>query len=543
MTNRAHPVRRTGGRRPGIASVDLVDFTGGLNLRDDRFDLRPNETWDLDNVDVDGAGGFRLRKGFTTEETIGSGADRCRSIILNQPDSQVLYHVGGTVYYDNAGTWTSIGVSGVTAGPCRGVTHKSKLWLQKYATADPATWDGSTLGTITDPSDVGWNDDYASPSGSKMPRARTILVRNNFAVIGNTSEKVSGTYTKFGCRLRWSHPADAGSWREDDYLDINHGMEGDEITALAKWRDQLIVFKNNTMYAVYGNTGDDLVVTELAVNIGTPSQECVAETPFGVFFLSRQEGVMVLSENGLRPVSEKLGNIWVDGTVNMASIGVSQVGWVNGRLWVSVPHTGSSVPNYTYVLDPEIGREGAWVRYSRGFGPFRTSFDATGRTELAGDPTGTRILSLESQTEFDTVGSTATHIDSYYRTAFIDGGAPTRKKRWKRPEFVLRGSTESEILVEVSKDYDPSVAPRSFTIIQAADGTGLVWDDGVGGGGDWDDDVWARSDGDYDVIRRGASIGNARAVSLKIIGPRGSSNKDWGVNAVTLKFIPRPVRG
>jgi hypothetical protein len=541
MAVQAHTVRRTGGRRPGIASIDMVDFTGGLNLRDDRFDLRPNESWDLDNVDVDGAGGFRLRKGFTTEETIGSGSDRCRSIILNQPDSQVLYHVGGTVYYDNAGTWTSIGVTGVTAGPCRGVVHKSKLYIQKYATGDAVTWDGSTLVTLDEPSVDGWQNDYASPSGVSMPRARCIVIRNNFAVIGNTSEDASG-YVKYGCRLRWSHPADAGSWREDDYIDINHGMEGDEITALAKFRDQLIVFKNNSMYAVYGNTADDLVVTELAVNIGTPSQETVAETPFGVFFLSRQEGVMLLSEDGLRPVSDKLRPIWFDGTVNMADIAVSQVGWVNGRLWVSVPHSGSSTPNYTYVLDPETGN-GAWTRYSRGFGPFRTSFDSGGRTELAGDPTGTRILSLETQVGVDTVGSTATHIDSYYRTAFLDGGAPTRKKRWKRPDFVLRGSTESELLVEVSKDFDPSTAPRAFTLTQGADGTGLVWDDGVGGGGDWDSDVWARSDGDFDVIRRGASIGNARAISLKIIGPRGSSNKDWGVNAVTLKFIPRPVRG
>ena len=47
-----------------LQPLDLMDFTGGLNLRKNQFQLAENESPDLLNVDIDPRGGFYTRKGW-----------------------------------------------------------------------------------------------------------------------------------------------------------------------------------------------------------------------------------------------------------------------------------------------------------------------------------------------------------------------------------------------------------------------------------------------------------------------------------------------
>ena len=47
-----------------LEPLNLMDFTGGLNLRRNQFQLADNESPDLLNVDIDPRGGFYTRKGW-----------------------------------------------------------------------------------------------------------------------------------------------------------------------------------------------------------------------------------------------------------------------------------------------------------------------------------------------------------------------------------------------------------------------------------------------------------------------------------------------
>ena len=47
-----------------LEPLDLMDFTGGLCLRRNQFQLASNESPDMLNVDVDPRGGFRTRRGW-----------------------------------------------------------------------------------------------------------------------------------------------------------------------------------------------------------------------------------------------------------------------------------------------------------------------------------------------------------------------------------------------------------------------------------------------------------------------------------------------
>lgn len=64
------------------------DFTGGLNLADDPYNLASNESFDLQNVDIDRRGGFGLRRGSqkfitqTTQRTVtATGAVRAGNVV------------------------------------------------------------------------------------------------------------------------------------------------------------------------------------------------------------------------------------------------------------------------------------------------------------------------------------------------------------------------------------------------------------------------------------------------------------------------------
>src|SRR4029077_17770238 len=47
-----------------LEPLNLMDFTGGLNLRRNQFQLGETESPDLLNVDIDPRGGFYTRKGW-----------------------------------------------------------------------------------------------------------------------------------------------------------------------------------------------------------------------------------------------------------------------------------------------------------------------------------------------------------------------------------------------------------------------------------------------------------------------------------------------
>jgi len=80
------------------------DFTGGLNLKADPFTLAPNETFDLQNVDIDRRGGFGLRRGskaFITRPTkrivTATGASRTSNVVTATGLSPVNGDPGGLV--------------------------------------------------------------------------------------------------------------------------------------------------------------------------------------------------------------------------------------------------------------------------------------------------------------------------------------------------------------------------------------------------------------------------------------------------------------
>jgi len=282
------------------------------------------------------------------------------------------------------------------------------------------------------------------------------------------------------------------------------------------------------VYALYGYDPDTFTVVTVSNTVGTPSQESVVSTPFGVFFWNEADGLWAYDGKELQYAFEKMRECIRNETIPPAGLSKPHVGWVKDRVWVSVPWETAD-RSATLVLDP-ITR--AWTRYDLALSAFCT---ALGGRAFAGIEGGTRLLELEIEGRTtDQFDSTSEHIDSYYRTRWVADGGTIVPKRWKRPEFVIHGGSTEELRVDVFLDWNPAEERRSFFLTGASTGTNATWD-----ATNWDEAVWG-FDGEYDVLVRGGTIGLARAVSLKINGP--TTNTDWGVDSLTLKSVPKQVR-
>jgi len=133
---------------------------------------------------------------------------------------------------------------------------------------------------------------------------------------------------------------------------------------------------------------------------------------------------------------------------------------------------------------------------------------------------------------------------SYYRTPWLTAGWPTRKKSWRRPDFVCRRTeADHRLRVESFRDYEERNARRQ-SIVEVFTGGGTVW-----GHFDWTPGDPAHPDapprwGDGAVeggaIRRGSSFGMCRALQLRISSLTPGAR--WGIDAIITKYVMRRFR-
>ena len=367
---------------PAVKALPVVDFTGGLNLRAVPYQLATNESGDMRDVDVDPYGGIKQRRGFTSYggtsspalPMIADGLWAKYSSDVTVPPTIVFQQGSGFGYGDPTLTTVAWGYkrpdSLVTTGRMRAAQGNASaagnLYIQRNALNAPIRWDGTTATVLTASTDtaVRTTNDYG-----QMPKAKHIAAYGVYMFIAN-----EGT-TATDSRVRYSHPGSAEDWHTNDSFDIRPGGDGDEITAIVPFGDRLMVFKNNSMHAVFGTDIDTFNVVDIA-EVGAVSAEAVAVAPHGLYFFSWPDGIMFYNGTDYpRVVSEKLNPLFNgEATVPLDGDdrGSASLAWLHGRLWFSGLLVDEATPT-TWVLDPTIRStrksDGAWVAYRINLGP------------------------------------------------------------------------------------------------------------------------------------------------------------------------------
>lgn len=528
------------------------DFTGGLNLRADQFQLARNESPDMLNVEIDPRGGLFTRGAMREiNSTAISGTWNPHRLHAFYGDSPRIMLATNTGVWHSSGTnFTQLAYSSgnnIVANNTHGASFANwgkDLYIATgtsgtsiYSWATTATYASSMTAINTN---ADFNDNYNSPTRNHFPKCEHIAVHANKMFAAGTND--AGTV--YVNRLRWSHEAEPKDWHSTDYIDFLGG--GDGIKALAVYAGQLIVFKPNSIYIVYGYETADFAVVELTARLGVDSPNKVAVAENGIYFYSHPNGLFFYNGSTIVDLSDNFNSIYPNNYVNDAATSTISVSYVNRRVWLSLPYSKTTtVSNATVnlIFDPSIGQRGAYTLVSTAdnYGVIGgTDFTSSSGTTygLVIHPNIPRVLRVDAfEAETDLLATVETNFTSYYRTGWVDGRSYSMKKMWRRPDIVIKQSdTARTVNVKVFHNFEEANGNerKTFDISIDASATGMLW-----GEGRWGSDKWGVQAEGAQVVR-GSNLGLARSVQLLFTGPTGLS---WGIDSISYKFNSRKVTG
>lgn len=538
-------------RGPG-KSLNLdnqTDFTGGLNLSADQLELKPNESPDLLNVDLDASGGFRVRSGINQDTTAGTvnvsnGELYFRGVFLNKS------HYFGAWNSLSGTAWTAPD-SFTNAGSQNELERCSAIINDIMVTglAGAATYrvtGAAPVRTLLTQSGGVWQDDYAVPSGAHSPQGGCREAHRGYMFVGNVAYLAGTTFPN---RVHWSHPNDGASYRSFDYVDV--GDKTEVVTGLYSLAggNQLLITKEHSCWVLYGTDPDSFTLVLLSDKIGAANY-VGCKTPVGVAFFDYNLGVVLYDGKEIRWIYQKIARSMVSrsgtgpGPITLTT--GTQLAWWGGtyanldgdvrpRLFFQTQY-GPSAQWHNFVWDPELDAgNGAWTLYR-----WYTTGKNIQLLQRPGPLGITHQFGVERNTTnwytyvtplgHDRVasGSVTTEFTAYYRTAWYTAGQPHIRKTWKRPEFIVRtgfnsDATTSIMTIAVYKDYNPSTVAKTLTIATGQSGAQF----------------------NPDVNVRGSSLGTARAISMKITLPTDAQNIQeyaWYVSSLLLKFRTKAPR-
>ena len=525
------------------------DFTGGLNLRADQFQLADNESPRMLNVEIDPRGGVFARGGYTkVNSTAVAGTwNPHRLFRFDGATPQIMLSNSTKVFRSTGGDFSTLAFSlsndiAIGSSDGAGFAQWGKTLYISTGTSGNGgyKWDtANTYATALTASSPTFQP-YASRTGGFMPCAKHLAVHANKMFAANTIENSVSEVN----RVRWSHDSFPEDYETDDYFDINGG--GDGITGLAVVSGQLIVFKPRAIFVIFGYNSDNFVVVELSNHLGISSPRSFAQTDSGVYFFSYPQGFHYYDGSGLKNIFDQLQPI-VD--LNYLDITTKPVyvSWVNSRVWFGVPYSVTGVaatkPTVNFVFDPTLGGRGSYMMFESsdsygligGINWQNTSGTSFG---LLVHPNIARVVSVDNyEVATDDLTGTADTFVSYYRTKWFDGGSYIQKKMFRRPDFVLKEPDSTTVIsVDVYHNFDEAEGNerRTFDITLSPSAAALIW-----GTDTWGNAVWGAGAASA-VVVTGSNLGLARTVQLELSGQVGQK---WGINSIGYKFQPRRVKG
>ena len=531
----------------GMRVLRQDDFTGGLNLRADQFQLAQNESPRMLNVEIDPRGGVFSRgamRSFATAITATNWSPT-RLFPFYADTHYLMLSTGkngmntGNVFYSTGGSFTSLLIPVSEEHGASFAPWGKELYIATGVDSGPYKWDGTTKTALT-ASGGAWQNSYTSGlSGVSMPKAKHAVTHAGKLFVANTYE--DGAY--YPNRIRWSHPNSPGNWAQQDYIDINNGASG--ITGMVVFSGHLVVFKKDSVFSVFGYDSDTFQVVEISRNVGTANSHSVAVSERGVYFFSYPDGLLLYNGQSIVDLFEPIRPAIQKGWINPYALNKVFVSVINRRIWVSVPYSESTAPTYptmVFVYDPSISQRGAWLMFSsfdsRGISGGCTYIDSSGNIKHAvSHPTTPSVLAVDLYgSNYDTVdGVVEQQFTSRYRTKWLDAGSYSQQKMFRRPDVIVKqNATESSLTIKAYGNYEEADSGeiKQYDVVVPASGSGMTWGQNL-----WGAD-WGSANTGSQIVA-GRSIGLAKSVQLEFIGSPG---KSWGVNSYTLKYNPRKVK-
>ena len=331
----------------------------------------------------------------------------------------------------------------------------------------PRKWDGASWTTVSD------------SLGASLQAKTAVAVPFDYRV---AFAGFTGTTGNSPSTIKFSNPGTDATFGSS--IDINPG-DGEGITAMVAYQQQLFVFKNNSMHVVYGQTtsGSPSVTTwnwrTLVDNVGCAGPDALTVGPDGVYFAHRS-GIYVTAGAVPVCVSAPIESVftgvapiaWKGGIISQNYLYKSSMQWHAGRLRFSCPVNGSDTLTRVFVFDTKAG----WWSV----GDQRYNAMAVGAVDTAGQ----NLLCATEQR----IGATAPRVVVERANSSTDSGTPINA-RWlsdwtdlglaqRKTSNGVRIWGEGNVWVTLLGDFGLAGLPQQASFLTQGD----TW--GTAGGGD-----------------------------------------------------------
>lgn len=285
-----------------------------------------------------------LFNGFASYENIAASI-KYLVVNINGSTRSQLYESSGYNFFP-------IGTANITNGrPMYFETANNILF--GFNGVDEVDWDGTTY----------------NKNSSGIPKGFYPDWFHNYLFVAKT--------TAYPNRLYWSNIGAPATFDAANYVDINPG-DSDQIMGLGEIQDELLVFKQNTIWSITGWSGASFSATTIAtentnariLGYGCIAPKSIVSTGNDIYYLSmygntphirsiRKTQLAVTLAGGV--ISDKIQNT-MNGITLSAVKGVE--GIFDGRyIYWAIPVDGSTYNNKIIVLDTfkSISKKNIWV--------------------------------------------------------------------------------------------------------------------------------------------------------------------------------------
>ena len=432
------------------------DFSGGLNVKDSNNLVADNQCIDIQNFYFDEKGSITKREGSAKYNATAIDANPIISLFRFYKSSTAFKEalcVSGTNIYkgdDGAGTWTSI-QSGLTAEkPCSFAVWQEICYIWNGYDS-PMQYDGTAVSSV---------------SGTP-PQGKYLVFRKERLYVAGDPNNPN--------RLYFCNTGDPTTWDTGtNYIDIRSD-DGDWITGILPLGDTLVIYKNNSVWALAGTSLSDFFLSMISPDVGCMAPETlVSYQTYHIFYHRR--GVFSFNGTERSLLSDKITPRMED--INKDYIESFSGGVYKDQYWISLTKSGETQNDEVYLLDLRFG---SWT-YFAGLNPgvFSNWDGATDGGEfLYGDSTNGYVWYLNTGTKDD-----STIIDAFFYSKYFPVGNPENfkvlRKMFFSTDFVGEGLN---FLIDM--DWLKGVYGKSITIVSS----GAIWDTAV-----WDTATWAGSE-------------------------------------------------
>lgn len=245
-----------------MALTRRFDLSGGVQIKSNKYLMKPNQLLRAQNVIGETVGSLTKRLGYTQ---IGAQITASKDILMNfefqygvTPTRKHIVALNTDLYVWSGSAWTAQSQSLTADAKGRGTDFVDYFFYANYSDAT-RSYSGSAWSTST--------------NVTSAPKAKFVESYRNrlYLGYGNVSS------TAYPSRVYYSSLPDSSqaiTWDTDnDYFDVET-EDGDVLTALAKNKIYLLVFKEGSMHRYDGTTGNTSL-RPISWNLGAVSQESV----------------------------------------------------------------------------------------------------------------------------------------------------------------------------------------------------------------------------------------------------------------------------